>query len=111
WDLTIGGEILENWNMSGGYTYTNAKDKDGERLNAAFVPKQTFKLFTSYKYNKFTIGGGVNWQSEINAINKYNTTKLIQQKAYVVANAMAKYEVKKDFDVILNVNNLFDKTY
>ena len=111
WDLTIGGEILENWNMSGGYTYTNAKDKDGERLNAAFVPKQTFKLFTSYKYNKFTIGGGVNWQSEINAINKYNTTKLIQQKAYVVANAMAKYEVKKDFDVILNVNNLFDETY
>ena len=111
WDLTIGGEILENWNMSGGYTYTNAKDKDGERLNAAFVPKQTFKLFTSYKYNKFTIGGGVNWQSEINTINKYNTTKLIQQKAYVVANAMAKYEVKKDFDVILNVNNLFDETY
>ncbi len=110
WDLTIGGEILPNWNMSGGYTYTDAK-KDGERLNSGFVPKQTFKLFTSYKYNKFTLGGGVNWQSEINVVNKYNTNKTIQQKAYTVANAMAKYEVKKDFDVILNVNNLFDKTY
>lgn len=110
WDLTIGGEILSNWNMSGGYTYTDAK-KDGERLNSGFVPKQTFKLFTSYKYNKFTLGGGVNWQSEINVVNKYNTNKSIQQKAYAVVNAMAKYEVKKDFDVILNANNLFDKTY
>lgn len=111
WDLTIGGEILPNWNMSGGYTYTNAKDKDNERLNAAFVPKQTFKVFSSYKYNKLTLGGGVNWQSEINVINKYDTNKIIQQKAYLVANAMAKYELKKDFDVILNVNNLFDETY
>ncbi|WP_418179682.1 TonB-dependent siderophore receptor [Aliarcobacter lanthieri] len=109
YDLTIGGEILPNWNMSGGYTYTDAK-KDGERLNSGFVPKQTFKLFTSYKYNKFTLGGGVNWQSEINALNR-NANKNIKQKAYAVVNAMAKYEVKKDFDVILNVNNLFDKEY
>ncbi|MCG3697583.1 TonB-dependent siderophore receptor [Aliarcobacter butzleri] len=110
WDLTVGGEILENWNMSGGYTYTDAKDKDGIRLNSGFVPKQTFKLFTSYKYNKFTLGGGVNWQSEINALNR-NANKNIQQKGYAVVNAMAKYEVKKDFDVILNVNNLFDEEY
>lgn len=110
WDLTVGGEILENWNMSGGYTYTDAKDKDGIRLNSGFVPKQTFKLFTSYKYNKFTLGGGVNWQSEINALNR-NANKNIQQKGYAVVNAMAKYEVKKDFDVILNANNLFDEEY
>jgi len=111
WDLTIGGEILPNWNIQGGYTYTDAKDRDGKRLNSGFVPKQTFKLFTSYKYDKFTIGGGVNWQSEINVINKYNANKTIQQKAYAVVNAMAKYEVKKGFDVILNVNNLFDEIY
>ena len=65
WDLTIGGEILPNWNITGGYTYTDAKDKDGERLNSGSVPKQTLKFFTTYKYSKLTLGAGVNWQSEI----------------------------------------------
>ncbi|TLT07980.1 TonB-dependent siderophore receptor [Aliarcobacter thereius] len=109
WDLTIAGELLPNWNISGGYTYTDAK-KDGERLNSGFVPKQTFKLFTSYKYNKLTIGGGVNWQSETNALNR-SVNKNIQQKSYAIVNAMAKYEINKHFSASLNANNIFDKEY
>lgn len=112
WDLTIGGELLPNWNISGGYIYTNAKDQNGDRLESASVPKQTFKLFTSYTYNKFTFGGGVNWQSETNDIyTRYGLNKKIRQKAYTIVNAMAKYEVKKDVNLVLNVNNLFDEEY
>ncbi|QKF60012.1 TonB-dependent siderophore receptor [Aliarcobacter lanthieri] len=110
WDLTIGGEILPNWNISGGYSYTSPKDKDGKRLDAAYVPKQTFKIFTNYKYNKLTLGGGINWQSEIYRNAEYRSGT-ISQKAYAVVNAMAKYEVNKGFDVILNANNIFDKEY
>ncbi|MDN5099131.1 TonB-dependent receptor, partial [Aliarcobacter butzleri] len=112
WDLTIGGEILPNWDITGGYTYTKAEDQNGDRLNSSTVPKQTLKLFTSYKYNKLTVGTGINWQSEINDVyTRYGLNKQVQQKAYTVVNAMAKYEVEKDFDVILNVNNLFDEEY
>jgi outer membrane receptor for ferric coprogen and ferric-rhodotorulic acid len=112
WDLTIGGEILPNWNIQGGYTYTNAKDKEGERLNSSTVPKQILKLFTSYQYNKLTIGGGINWQSEINdTYTRYSLNKKVKQKAYSIVNVMTKYEVKKNLDVILNINNLFDKEY
>ncbi|MBL3519562.1 TonB-dependent siderophore receptor, partial [Arcobacter lanthieri] len=119
WDLTVGGEIMPNWNISGGYTYTDAKDQNKDRINSAYVPKHTLKLFTSYKYNKFTLGGGVNWQSETNTTDTMwdgistspKVTVTTKQKAYALVNAMAKYEVKKDFDVILNVNNLFDEDY
>lgn len=112
WDLTIGGEILPNWDITGGYTYTKAEDQNGDRLNSSTVPKQTLKLFTSYKYNKLTVGTGINWQSEINDVyTRYGLNKQVQQKAYTVVNAMAKYEVEKDLDVILNVNNLFDEEY
>lgn len=106
WDLTIGGEILPNWDITGGYTYTDAKDQNGKRLNSASVPKQTLKFFTTYKYNKFTLGGGVNWQSEI-----YSATTSDKQDSYTVVNAMAKYDIKKDFSVILNANNIFDEEY
>ncbi|MCT7909987.1 TonB-dependent receptor [Arcobacter lacus] len=107
WDLTIGGEILPNWDITGGYTYTDAKDQNGDRLNSGDVPKQTLKFFTTYKYNKLTLGGGLNWQSEIHS----STNNLNKQDAYTVVNAMAKYDIKKDFSVTLNANNIFDEEY
>lgn len=112
WDLTIGGEILPSWNITGGYTYTDAKDKDKNRLNSGNVPKQTLKFFTTYKYNKFTLGAGVNWQSEI-----YNSTAtglakdIDRQKAYAIVNSMIKYDFNKKINVVLNANNLFDEKY
>ncbi|MFV7791166.1 TonB-dependent siderophore receptor [Aliarcobacter lanthieri] len=111
WDLTISGEILPNWNMSGGYAYTQAKDKDKKPLNTN-IPKHSLKIFSTYQYNKFTFGGGVNWQSEIYDSTATGISKdLSKQKAYAIVNAMAKYEVKKDFSVSLNANNLFDEEY
>ncbi|MFV7790802.1 TonB-dependent siderophore receptor [Aliarcobacter lanthieri] len=112
WDLTVSGELLPNWNISGGYTYTNVKDQNGDKLRTAEVPKQTLKFFTTYKYNKLTVGGGVNWQSETNgSYTIYGLNIKTQQKSYAIVNTMLKYEVKKDFDVILNANNIFDKEY
>ena len=83
------------------------KRPNGDRLNSGSVPKQTLKFFTTYKYNKLTLGGGLNWQSEIHS----STNNLNKQEAYTVVNAMAKYDIKKDFSVILNANNIFDEEY
>ncbi len=114
WELTIAGEILPNWNIQAGYTYTDAKDNNGIRLNAAEIPKQLFKLFTSYKINQLTVGAGVNWQSEI--YSQVANLKPLQlqedrQKSYALVNAMAKYQINKDMDVRINLTNLFDKEY
>ncbi|WP_051488714.1 TonB-dependent siderophore receptor [Aliarcobacter lanthieri] len=111
WDLTIGGEILPNWNISGGYTYTQAKDRNEKPLNTD-IPKHSLKIFSSYQYNKLTFGGGINWQSEIyNSSVTGLASELQRQKSYTIVNAMAKYDIKKDFSVILNANNLFDEEY
>ena len=114
WELTVAGEILPNWNIQAGYTYTDAKDNNGIRLNAAEIPKQLFKLFTSYKINQLTLGAGVNWQSEI--YSQVANLKPLQlqedrQKSYALVNAMAKYQINKDMDVRINLTNLFDKEY
>lgn len=111
WDLTVSGQITPDWNISGGYSYADAKDEEGEPLSTS-IPKQTFKVFTTYQYDKLTIGGGVNWQSKIYSSyytgieRDYNT-----QEAYALVNAMAKYEVNKNVNVFFNINNLFDEEY
>jgi len=111
WDLTVSGQISPDWNISGGYSYSDAKDEEGEPLSTS-IPKQTFKVFTTYQYDKLTIGGGINWQSKIYSsyytgiARDYNT-----QEAYALVNAMAKYEVNKNVNVLFNINNLFDKEY
>jgi len=113
WDLIIGGEVLPNWNISGGYTYTNAEDKDGNDLETT-VPKQMLKIFTSYKYNQFTVGAGVNWQSKTWIYSDKQTAlqnSTYKSSSYAVVNAMLKYDVNKNLDVIFNANNIFDEKY
>ncbi|WP_228712683.1 TonB-dependent siderophore receptor [Halarcobacter mediterraneus] len=111
WDLIVSGQILPQWNISGGYTYTDAQDEEGEPLNTAH-PKQTFKIFTSYNYNKLTLGGGINWQSEIyNSSSTGLAKSLNRQESYTLVNIMAKYKLNKDINVNLNINNLFDEEY
>lgn len=112
WDLSIGGEILPNWNINGGYTYTDAKNKDKKPLNTS-MPKQTFKVFSNYKYHQLTVGGGLNWQSEISspwAVTDLDKS-LQRQKSYTLVNAMAKYDVNPDVSVLFNVNNMLNKKY
>lgn len=114
YELSIGGEILPNWNVQGGYTHTDAKDQTGNTLNS-ILPEDTFKLFTTYKWDKFTLGGGVNWQSEIydaaSAKAGGLAAQLNRQGSYALVNLMGRYQVANDVTLGLNVNNLLDKEY
>lgn len=91
------------------------------------MPRNLFKLFTSYRpdgaLEGLTIGGGLNYQSTIwvngarptGGLNSNGTAATVQtrmeQKSYVLASLMASYKVRQDVTVSLNVNNLFDKHY
>ncbi|MCH7335171.1 TonB-dependent siderophore receptor [Acinetobacter sp. NIPH 2699] len=114
YELSIGGEILPNWNVQGGYTHTDAKDQTGNTLNS-ILPEDTFKLFTTYKWEQLTVGGGINWQSEIydSASAKAGglAAKLNRQESYYLVNLMGRYQVTNDMAFGVNVNNLFDKEY
>lgn len=114
YELSIGGEVLSNWNISAGYTHTNAKDRTNKNLNT-LLPENTFKMFTSYKWYKFTVGGGVSWQSEIyDAASEAKgdlAAKLNRQDSYYLVNLMGRYQATDDVSVGFNINNLLDEEY
>ena len=71
-ELEAIGKIQENWNLSFGYTYVNSVSS--ANANAlSNIPQNQVKLFSSITLpenlwtgsEKLTLGGGLNWQSEI----------------------------------------------
>ncbi|THF60776.1 TonB-dependent siderophore receptor [Pseudothauera nasutitermitis] len=124
-ELELNGRLTPGWQLAAGYTFAEAKyRKDADpakvgRLFATDLPRHMFKLFTSYQMpgelNRWKIGGGVSWQSDIynKGTNFYDagTPFRIEQKAYALANLFVGYRASKNLDVRLNIDNLFDKTY
>lgn len=106
YELSISGELLPNWNINAGYTHTDAKDRTGKSIGfrGVSVPEDSFTLFSSYRWNKFTVGGGANWQSE----HKGN---IIAQDAYWLVNLMGRYQIQDNVGVSLNINNVLDEKY
>ncbi|MFF7065986.1 TonB-dependent siderophore receptor [Pseudomonas sp. NPDC008258] len=108
-ELEVNGELAENWQVAGGYTYSVSTDSDNERI-ATQIPRNSFKVFTSYRLSgpldKLTIGGGVNWQSKTGFDLSY-----YEQPSYAVTNLMARYDINKNLSAALNLNNVFDKEY
>jgi outer membrane receptor for ferric coprogen and ferric-rhodotorulic acid len=76
------------------------------------------KLWTTYRlpgsWNRLTIGGGVNWQSQIHfTATPWDLGKTVtgEQSSYAVVNLMGRYDFSKQLTATLNVNNLFNRKY
>lgn len=114
WELEVAGELMEGWQLQGGYTRMQSKDSDGGRLNTE-QPKHQVKLFTSFtpqSISKLTIGGGANWQSHTYRSGAKGVFRdIYTQDSYWVVNLMARYEFTEQLSLTANVNNLFDEDY
>lgn len=119
WELEVSGELARGWHLQAGFARIVSRDSDGGLLNSGFVPKHSFKLFTTWtpaQFTGLTIGGGVLWQSEINQSSYaayYSAAQLalLRQKSYAVASLMAQYRFNDRLSLLVNLNNLFDKVY
>jgi outer membrane receptor for ferric coprogen and ferric-rhodotorulic acid len=124
-EVEVAGEILPDWNMQVGYTYTHSVNGEKQRNNTS-QPLNLLRSSTTYRlpgqWKALTIGAGVNWQSDIyryagrpigrDADGKIITqSTAIRQEAYALVNLMSRYEFDKQLSASLNVNNLFDKKY
>ncbi|MFT4265724.1 MAG: TonB-dependent siderophore receptor [Xenophilus sp.] len=115
-ELEATGELAEGWNLSAGYTQFKLTSVDGEDVNTLF-PRKVLRLFTTYRLpgalGGLTVGGGVNWQSDIYtwAYNPLNVLSKISQKSYALVSLMARYEFNRQWSAQINVNNVFDKKY
>lgn len=114
-EFEINGELAPGWQMGAGYTHYRFRGADGEKIKTD-IPADQVKLFTTYRlpgaWHKLTVGGSVQWQSKIfdnqltGVARETNT-----QKAYAVVDLMARYAMTPRADLIVNFNNIFDKTY
>lgn len=111
--MGVNGNITEKWALSAGYTYLDSElVDDGTGLNdgkqVQNVAKNSATLWTTYQVMpQLTLGAGAIAMDKVygNAAN----TKWVP--GYVRYDAMARYNVNKNVDLQLNVNNLADTRY
>jgi outer-membrane receptor for ferric coprogen and ferric-rhodotorulic acid len=127
-EAEINGKLTPQWTVAGGYTYAYTEDAAGLRINT-LNPRNIARIYTTYDFQGalegLTLGGGVNWQSEIYTLatipvagntsapgtNPPTFRTNVSQDAYILANLMARYRFNEKLSAQLNVDNLFDKTY
>lgn len=111
-ELGFSGSITPKWQVFGGYTFMKSKLKDGsgadEGNDFPNTPENSFSLWSTYAVTPdFTMGGGAYYVGK-----QYgNTTNTTYIPSYWRFDAMAGYRFNKNWNVQLNVFNLFDKTY
>lgn len=112
-EMEMAGEIMPGWQASASYTYAEARDADDKRLLTE-VPRDTFKLFTSYRLQslpQLKVGGGVRWQGAESYRNSGPNKETFYLDAYSIVDLMAQYAFIPQTSVSLNLNNALDKTY
>lgn len=106
-EIEATGKLSENTNIVMGYTRLELTGADGKDIYE-WVPRSTFNFMINTRPNfnqKLKLGVGGKWQSDTR-----NAT-VGAQDAYFVANGFASYDVNKNVNLKLNVNNIFDKKH
>ncbi|OBY76136.1 TonB-dependent receptor [Acinetobacter gyllenbergii] len=123
-ELGLNGYITDKWAVSAGYTYLDSENTNpGPSCSRAGVctpenaakgkqlpnvPKNSATLWTTYKVlPQVTLGAGAVAMDKVYG----NATNTKWVPGYVRYDAMAKYDVNKNVNVQLNVNNLSDTRY
>ena len=120
-ELEAIGRITPTWNITAGYTYVNSISSETVKASTT-LPQNQVKIYTNFKLpeqlwdgaNKFNIGFGVNWQSEVvskSTSAPKNSDGFVRQDAYFLASANMGYTFNESFSANLQVNNLFDEKY
>ena len=87
-----------------------AKGEDKGKPYAANTPDHLLRVYTTYRLpgTRWTIGGNVRAQS---AISNSGDGYTIRQGSYTVVGLLAKYQVSRQAEIGLTVDNLFDRRY
>ena len=113
-ELSVNGQITRKWQTFASYTYLDGElvkgvgtgVDDGNAIPS--TPEHSFSFWTTYHLlPQLTIGGGANYVDS----RFGNTANTIEVPSYWRYDAMAAYQVSKNLDVQLNVQNLTDKRY
>jgi iron complex outermembrane receptor protein len=121
-ELEFDAQPLENWQISGGYSYLDATVKksdivqqNGARLTN--VPENNAHLWTRYDFQEGSLHGlglglGVSYVGDRTGLLPTATSSaLLTLPAYTIADAAVYYKLNDRVDLTLKVTNIFDKVY
>src|SRR5690606_17236167 len=87
---------------------------NGDEL--AFTPNFSANLWTTYRFDKrWTLGGGLQYIGESWVGRPDNANRIVKNgvngklPGFFVAHLMASYEVRKDVNIVFNVDNIFNE--
>jgi outer membrane receptor for ferric coprogen and ferric-rhodotorulic acid len=120
-EFEVNGELSPGWTINGGYAYTHIRYiNDTQNLaaaNARQQPRHSVKLWTMYRpesgaLERWSLGGGLTWQSRIEAsLTQLGFAGAVYQNAYALVDMRLGYQITDEVELAVTVNNLFDKTY
>lgn len=129
-ELEASGEILPDWRVNGGYSYTETRYLEDTQPQfeglalTPIIPEHMVKLFTNYAPSQgplagASIGGSVTYFSEtfggtpsiIGANGQPTISSVVRQEGYALVDLRAGYRLTEQLGVSINVNNLLDKNY
>jgi len=116
-ELEINGELQPGWLMGAGYTYNEWREPSDGLLYPMQSPRHLLKLWTSLqlpdRLSRWTLGGTVAGQTHLDVSGWvcFGGGCDVTQKSHAVLDLRAAYQIDRNWQMALNVNNVFDKTY
>jgi catecholate siderophore receptor len=119
-EVSMVGQLSDALNLTLGYAHMNPKIVTAAAATQGgliqWSPKDAFTSWATYKLPfGLTLGGGARYVASTattsNVANLNATAGVIKIPSYWVVDALIGYQINKNFNVQLNVYNLFDEEY
>ncbi|WP_341989245.1 TonB-dependent siderophore receptor [Azorhizobium sp. AG788] len=119
YSLGVGGALTKDWNVTASFTHMDTEVLSvGPGVTLATLatvgnelpnaPPNSFSFWTSYNFTpQFLVGAGATYNDDTFA----NLANTVYVPSYWSFDAMASYQINKNFQVQLNVYNLTDELY
>lgn len=109
YEMEISGELMPGLEATVGYTYVDVDDGTSGVDKRAYIPKRMLRSSFSYRLPQLEavkVGTTVDWQSGIT-----DMTGMVEQDDYVLVDAFVSYDINKNLNASLNLNNITNEKY
>lgn len=122
-ELELTGSLTPNWQVAGGYTYTDTEFVNTTNFQGAefYTPRHMFQAWTKYNFDerhgildKAFVGAGVKVFSSFRNLTRTAAGGLsadLKAPGYTVVDLQAGYNFNENLSAVLSVNNVFDEKY
>ena len=117
-ELSVVGNVTDNWAISSGYSKLHTKVEAGapvaqDQSNVlTYTPDQTFTLWSTYRLPfNLSVGGGVRYVGELHRGTDGAIGTPTSTNSYTVWDAVLTYPVNTNLTLRANAYNLTDKEY